>query len=411
MFSEVGKKTPIAVRFSTTSGESGSSDTVRNIRGFAIKFYTEDGIWDLVGNNVPIFWFRDPALFPSFTHSQKRNPATHLKDANMFWDFLSLKPETTPLVLLLFSDLGIPDSYRHMDGFGTNTFRLINANAETFYCKFHYKTDQGIKNLTVERASELASKDPDYGIRDLYNAIAKKQYPSWSFYIQIMTHDEANEVPFNPFDSTKRWPEIEFPLIPVGKLVLDRNPTNNFAEVEQLAFNPGNFVPGIGASPDKILQGRLFSYPDTQRHRLGPNHLQLPVNCPCRVSVSTKNYQRDGAMCFTDNQGGAPNYFPNSFGGPKESEYVRKFNRPEKICGHAYRYRMSSEDEDNFSQASTFYNNLSSEEKSRLIDNLSENLAGALQFIQKRAIHNFYQVNSDFALQIAKNLALNTTIH
>lgn len=224
-----------------------------------------------------------------------------------------------------------------------------------------------------------------------------------------MTYDEAKELSFNPFDSTKRWPEVEFPLIPVGKLVLDHNPNNNFAEVEQLAFNPGNFVPGIGASPDKVLQGRLFSYPDSQRHRLGPNHLQLPVNCPCRASVSAKNYQRDGSMCFTDNQGGAPNYFPNSFGGPKESEYSRKFHKPEKLCGEVYPYSMSTEGEDNFSQATVFYNDLNAEEKSRLIENICENLAGALPFIRKRAVYNFYQVSSDFGSRIAKNLELNTT--
>lgn len=258
MFGHVGKKTPIAVRFSTVGGESGSADTVRDPRGFAVKFYTDDGNWDLVGNNTPIFFIRDPILFPSFIHTQKRNPTTHLKDPDMFWDFISLRPETTHQVMILFSDRGIPDGFRHMHGFGSHTFKLINDKSEPFYCKFHYKTDQKIKNISVDDAANLASSDPDYGLRDLYNAIAKGDYPSWSFSVQIMTYDEAKKVSFNPFDLTKVWPQGKYPLIPVGKLVLDRNPKNYFAEVEQIAFSPANLVPGIEPSPDKMLQGLHF---------------------------------------------------------------------------------------------------------------------------------------------------------
>lgn len=220
----------------------------------------------------------------------------------MFWDFISLRPETTHQVCVLFSDRGIPDGYRHMNGYGSHTFKLINDKGEPIYCKFHFKTNQKIKNLDVDRANELASSDPDYSIRDLYNAIAKGEYPSWSFKIQIMTYEQAEKAPFNPFDVTKVWPQADYPLIPVGQFTLDRNPNNYFAEVEQIAFSPANLVPGVEPSPDKMLQGRLFSYSDTHRHRLGPNHLQLPVNCPYRVSA--KNYQRDGFMCFNDNQGG-----------------------------------------------------------------------------------------------------------
>nr|UYK33006.1 superoxide dismutase/catalase fusion protein [synthetic construct] len=312
VFEHIGKKTPIAVRFSTVAGESGSADTVRDPRGFAVKFYTEDGNWDLVGNNTPIFFIRDPILFPSFIHSQKRNPQTHLKDPDMVWDFWSLRPESLHQVSFLFSDRGIPDGHRHMNGYGSHTFKLVNANGEAVYCKFHYKTGQGIKNLSVEDAARLSQEDPDYGIRDLFNAIATGKDPSWTFYIQVMTFNQAETFPFNPFDLTRVWPHKDYPLIPVGKLVLNRNPVNYFAEVEQIAFDPSNMPPGIEASPDKMLQGRLFAYPDTHRHRLGPNYLHIPVNCPYRARVA--NYQRDGPMCMQDNQGGAPNYYPNSFG-------------------------------------------------------------------------------------------------
>ncbi|RVE46856.1 hypothetical protein evm_008501 [Chilo suppressalis] len=315
VFESIGKKTPIAVRFSTVGGESGSADTVRDPRGFAVKFYTDDGNWDLVGNNTPIFFIRDPTLFPSFIHTQKRNPATHLKDPDMFWDFLTLRPESVHQVLYLFGDRGIPDGYRHMNGYGSHTFKLVNAQGVAHWVKFHYKTNQGIKNLPVDKAAELASNDPDYSIRDLYNAIGKGDFPSWTLYIQVMTMAQAETSKLNPFDLTKIWPHTEYPLIPVGKLVLDRNPKNYFAEVEQVAFSPANLVPGIEPSPDKMLQGRLFSYSDTHRHRLGANYLQIPVNCPYRVKVT--NYQRDGPQAI-NNQEGCPNYFPNSFSGPQE---------------------------------------------------------------------------------------------
>lgn len=298
----IRQKTTIAIRFSTVGGESGSADTARDPRGFAIKFYTDDGIWDCVGNNTPIFFIRDPILFPSFIHTQKRNPATHLKDADMFWDFISLRPETTHQVMFLFGDRGTPDGFRHMNGYGSHTFKLVNDKGEAVYCKFHFKTDQKIKNLEVSTANDLAGSDPDYSIRDLYNAIATGNFPSWTAYVQIMTFEQAEKFEFNPFDLTKIWPQSQYPLIKYGKLVLDRNPGNYFAEVEQIAFAPSNLVPGIEPSPDKMLQGRLFAYSDTHRHRLGANHLQLPVNCPYRVQK--KNYQRDGPMNINENQGG-----------------------------------------------------------------------------------------------------------
>jgi catalase len=313
--SKVGKRTNVAIRFSTVGGESGSADTARDPRGFAVKFYTEEGNWDLVGNNTPIFFIRDPILFPSFIHTQKRNPATHCKDPDAMWDFISLRPETTHQVSFLFSDRGIPDGYRHMNGYGSHAFKVVNSSGDSFFVKWHFKTDQGIRNLPVAKADALASSDPDYSIRDLYNAIAEGEYPSWTVYIQVMTHDEVASNSFDPFDVTKVWSHSAFPLIEVGRMVLNRNPENYFAEVEQAAFAPSHMVPGIEPSPDKMLQGRLFSYADTHRHRLGVNYLNIPVNCPYATRVSA--YQRDGAMAIDGNGKGSPNYFPNSFGGPQ----------------------------------------------------------------------------------------------
>ncbi|KAM6358919.1 catalase isoform 2-T3 [Alca torda] len=353
VFEHIGKRTPIAIRFSTVAGESGSADTVRDPRGFAMKFYTEEGNWDLVGNNTPIFFIRDAMLFPSFIHSQKRNPQTHLRDPDMMWDFWSLRPESL------------------------------------------HQTDQGIKNLPVEEAERLASTDPDYGIRDLYNAIAKGDYPSWSFYIQVMTFEEAEQFPFNPFDLTKIWPHGDYPLIPVGKLVLNRNPVNYFAEVEQMAYDPSNMPPGIEPSPDKMLQGRLFSYPDTHRHRLGPNYLQIPVNCPFRARVA--NYQRDGPMCVSDNQGGAPNYYPNSFTGPEDQPMVKECRV--SVSGDVQRF--NSANEDNVTQVREFYTKvLKEDERQRLCKNIADHLKDAQLFIQKRAVKNFTDVHPDYGARI-----------
>uniref|UniRef100_A0A1L7LQE9 Catalase n=1 Tax=Reticulitermes speratus TaxID=60591 RepID=A0A1L7LQE9_9NEOP len=398
VFETVGKRTPIAVRFSTVGGESGSADTVRDPRGFAIKFYTDDGLWDLVGNNTPIFFVRDPLLFPLFIHTQKRNPATHLKDADMFWDFISLRPETTHQVMILFSDRGIPDGFRHMHGYGSHTFKMVNATNDAVYVKFHYKTDQGIKNLLAEEAANLTAIDPDYGLRDLYNAIAEGNFPSWTFYIQVMTFEEAERFHWNPFDLTKVWPHAEYPLIPVGKLVLNRNPTDYFAEVEQIAFSPAHMIPGIEPSPDKMLQGRLFSYGDTQRHRLGANYLQIPVNCPFQTHVT--NYQRDGPQTM-NHHGGAPNYYPNSFGGPENAPGLQ---RPIfSVSGNVARYNSS--DEDNFSQPTLFWRNvLKPDEKERMVENIVSHLKNAAGFIQDQTVHMFSHVDKEFGNKMAEGL-------
>ena len=399
LFESVGKRTPIAVRFSTVGGESGSADTARDPRGFAVKFYTEEGNWDLVGNNTPIFFIRDPILFPSFIHTQKRNPATHCKDADMMWDFISLRPETTHQVSFLFADRGIPDGYRHMNGYGSHTFKLVNGKGEAFYCKWHFKTDQGIRNLPVEEADKLASSDPDYSIRDLYNSIASKQYPSWTLYIQVMTFKQAESASFNPFDVTKVWSHAEFPLVEVGRMVLDRNPENYFAEVEQIAFAPSHLVPGIEPSPDKMLQGRLFSYADTHRHRLGVNYQSIPVNCPFATSVRT--YQRDGTMTVDGNQGGAPNYFPNSFSGPDVSAAAAWHAEP--ASGDVQRYETG--DEDNFTQAGVFFRKvLNPQERERLTDNIAGTLSQAQDFIQKRAIANFAAADSTYGRMISDKI-------
>ncbi|KAM7354883.1 catalase isoform 1-T2 [Cochliomyia hominivorax] len=407
VFEKVGKRTPVAIRFSTVGGESGSADTARDPRGFAVKFYTDDGVWDLVGNNTPIFFIRDPILFPSFIHTQKRNPQTHLKDPDMFWDFISLRPESTHQVCILFSDRGIPNGYRYMHGYGSHTFKLINAKGEPIYAKFHFRSNQGIKNLDVKKADELAGSDPDYSIRDLFNAIKGGDFPSWTLNIQVMTFEQAKTFKYNPFDVTKVWPHKEFPLIKVGKMVLDRNPTNYFAEVEQIAFSPAHLVPGIEPSPDKMLQGRLFSYSDTHRHRLGANYLQIPVNCPYRVPV--KNYQRDGPMTVTDNQGNAPNYYPNSFSGPQECQRARSLQSKCPVAGDIYRY-SSGDTEDNFGQVTDFWLRvLDDGGRKRLVSNIAGHLSAASPFIQERAVKNFTMVHPDFGRMLTEQLNLAKT--
>lgn len=404
VFSEIGKRTPIAVRFSMVAGEMGYPDTVRDPRGFAVKFYTEDGIWDLVGNNTPLFFVRDSILFPSFIHALKRNPVTHLRDPDMFWDFISGRPESTHQIMILFSDRGVPDGYRRMHGYGSDTFAFVNAYGRFVYCKFHYLTDQGIKNLTSDEADTIAGRDPDYAIRDLYNAIAGGNFPSWTLYVQIMTQEQAAASSYNPFDVTKVWYHAEYPLIPVGRLVLNRNPTNYFAEVEQVAFDPAHLIPGIEPSPDRMLQGRLFAYGDTHRYRLGANVNQIPVNSPFRM----RTYTRDGKSTL-DSQGGAPNYHPNSFGGPKSDRRAKALAPILAVSGNASKY--DNGDEDNFTQARALYTRvLDAEARARLIDNIVQNLKYASDFIRERAIRNFVQVDRDFGRRIREGIESTLTL-
>lgn len=404
MFERIKKRTPIACRFSSYAGEQGSADTVRDIKGFAVKFYTEDGIWDLVGQNSPIFFIRDPILFPSLVHSQKRNPQTNLKDADMFWDFATLRPECTHELCFMFGDRGIPDGYRHMHGYGAHTYKLINAKGEPIYVKFHFRTDQGIQNLDIKRANQLLAEEPDYAARDLFNSIKNGNYPSWTLYVQLMTFDQAKKFKYNPFDITKIWAYSDFPLIPVGKIVLDRNPCNYFAEIEQLAFSPANMVPGIEPSPDKILQARLFAYAESQRHRLGVNFSQIPVNCPYRVEI--KNYQRNGPMTVTDNQGAAPNYYPNSFSGPEICSRTKALQTCCPVAGDIYRF-ASGDTEDNFSQVTDFWVLVLDDcSRKRLVNNIAVHLCAASDFIQERAIKNFTMVHADFGRLMTEALNL-----
>ena len=312
MFETVGKKTQAFTRFSVVGGERGAADTERDPRGFSIKFKTEEGVWDMVGNNTPVFFIRDPIKFPDFIHTQKRNPQTNLKDADMFWDFLSLAPESVHQVTILFSDRGTPDGYRHMHGFSSHTFKWVNKNDEVFLVKFHFRTDAGIKNLTADDAGRMKGTDPDYATKELFDHIAAGNTASWTVSAQIMPEKEGETYKWNVLDVTKVWPHADYPLVNFGKLVLNRNPDNYFAEVESVAFSPSHLIPGIEPSLDKMLQGRLFSYPDTQRHRLGANYQKLPINCPYMVN----NHTRDGPGNHSNNFGSSPNYEPSSFGGP-----------------------------------------------------------------------------------------------
>ncbi len=400
--SKVGKRTELFARFSTVGGEKGSADSARDPRGFAVKFYTEEGNYDFVGNNTPVFFIRDAIKFPDFIHTQKRNPATNLKDADMFWDFLSLTPESIHQVTILFSDRGTPQGFRNMNGYGGHSYMWYNDTGEYWWVKIHFKTDQGIDNLTLDESTKLAGTDPDHATRDLYNSIAAGKPPSWTVSVQIMDPKDADGYRFDPYDITKVWPHGDYPLIPVGRMVLDRNPENYFADVEQAAFSPGNFVPGIGPSPDKMLQGRLFSYHDTHRHRLGTNYHLLPVNAP--RGTKEDNYQRDGAMRSDDNQGGGPNYWPNSFGGPQPDPSLTL--PAVDIAGMAARHEYELGDVD-FVQPKALYEKvMTDKDRDHQIHNIVSHLGGAQERIQLRQTALFYKVSEDYGTRIAKGLGL-----
>lgn len=399
--SEVGKRTEVFVRFSTVGGEKGSADSERDPRGFAVKFYTEEGNYDLVGNNTPVFFIRDPLKFPDFIHTQKRNPATNLKDPDMFWDFLSLTPESIHQVTILFSDRGTPRTYRHMNGYSSHTYMWYNEAGDYYWVQYHFKTEQGIQNFTGEEAEQMRGSDPDHATRDLYEAIAAGDFPSWRVEVQIMTPEEAEDYRFDPFDITKVWPHADFPPVEIGRMVLDRNPENYFAEVEQSAFSPGSFVPGIGPSPDKMLQGRLFSYPDTQRHRLGPNYHLLPINAP---RCPMHSYQRDGAMRTDGNGGGGPNYWPNSFGGPGPDPSL--VVPPIDVAGMAARHAYVLGDVD-FVQAGNLYRDvMTDEDRTHLVSNIVGHLGGAQRRIQLRQCALFYKADADYGARVAQGLGL-----
>ena len=396
VFSEVGKKTDLFLRFSTVAGEKGSADTERDPRGFAVKFYTEQGNWDLVGNNTPVFFERDPLKFSDFIHSQKRDPQTGYKNATRMWDYWQYAPEALHQITILFSDRGTPDGYRFMNGYGSHTYSFINSKSERYWVKFHFKTLQGIKNLSAERAQELAGTDPDYAGRDLFEAIERNQYPRWALKIQVMSETDAEHYKVNPFDLTKIWSHKDYPLIDVGVMELNRNPENYFAEVEQAAFSPANVVPGIGFSPDKMLQARLFSYPDAQRYRLGVNYQSLPVNRP-RSEVNT--YHRDGFMRFDGNAGRQTNYEPNGFGGPAQNANFAE--PPLKISGDVDRHNAHLGNDD-FSQARDLYRLLTPAERDRLTTNIANAMKGVPSDIVQANIQHFLQCDPEYGQSIAK---------
>lgn len=401
---QVGKRTPMLARFSTVAGELGSADTVRDPRGFALKFYTEEGNYDMVGNNTPIFFVRDPSKFQDFIHSQKRMPANDMRSHNAMWDFWSLSPESMHQVTFLMSDRGTPRSYRHMNGYSSHAYMWINARGERFWVKYHFKTEQGIQNFTDAEAKAMSANDPDYHRRDLREAIEKKDFPTWRLEMQIMPFDEAAKYRFNPFDLTKVWPHRDYPPIAIGRMVLDRNPANFFAEIEQAAFEPANMVPGVGPSPDKMLLGRLFSYPDTHRHRIGVNYLQLPVNQP-RVEVHS--YNKDGAMRYRHN-GNQPVYAPNSYGGP-QTDPERYPDASWFASGEIMRsaYEPHAEDTDFVQPGNLYRHVLSQVDRDHLVSNIVGHMSqGVERPVQERALNLWRQVDKDLGERIARGLGL-----
>ncbi len=405
LFSTVGNECRVFVRFSTVGGEKGSADTERDPRGFAVKFYTEDGNWDMVGNNTPVFFIKDAKKFPDFIHTQKRDPKTNLKSANMIWDYWSLNPESLHQVMILFSDRGTPDGYRYMNGYGSHTFSMVNSKNEKVWVKFHFKTLQGNKTLSGTRAEEMKGKDPDYSQRDLVRAIEKGDSPKWALKIQVMTDEEAKKFKWNPFDLTKIWPHKEYPLIEAGIMELNEIPANYFSDVEQAAFAPSHTVDGIGLSPDKMLQGRILAYPDAHRYRLGANYEQIPVNRPVKP---VHNYQRDGMMRVDGNSGDSPNYFPNSFDNIEADKDYREPAFPIDADMADTYYRNENED-DHYSQPAALVGQvMTQKEREATIFNIVESMKGVCgpkkDEIIKRQLSHFEKMDSDFAKKVTEGL-------
>lgn len=400
LFSPIGKTTDLLIRFSTVAGERGAADAERDVRGFAIKFYTEEGNWDMVGNNTPVFFIRDPYKFGDFIHTQKRDPKTNMRSPTSMWDFWSLSPESLHQVTILFSDRGLPQGYRFVNGYGSHTYSFTNENNERFWVKFHFKTMQGIKTWTNTEASQIVGQDRESSQRDLFDAIEQGDYPRWRFCVQVMPEADAETYPINPFDLTKVWPHSDYPLIEVGIVELNRNAENYFAEIEQAAFEPSNIVPGVSFSPDKMLQARIMSYADAHRYRIGVNYAALPVNKPqCPVHT----YHRDGNMRFDGNFGGAVNYEPNSFGGPVES--AQYLEPPLRISGDADRYDHRAGNDD-YTQPGNLFRLMSADQKEQLFSNLAEAMTGVPERIQMRQLVHFYRADPAYAAGVAQKLGL-----
>ena len=400
IFSRIGKTTALFARFTTVAGERGAADAERDIRGFAVKFYTEEGNWDLVGNNTPVFFLRDPLKFPDLNHAVKRDPRTNMRSAKNNWDFWTSLPEALHQITIVMSDRGIPATYRHMHGFGSHAFSLLNASNERFWVKFHLKSQQGIKNLTDAEAEALIGKDRESHQRDLYQSLEQGDFPKWAMLIQVMPEKEAATCPYNPFDLTKVWPHKDYPPIEVGVMELNRNPENFFAEVEQSAFNPANIVPGIGFSPDKMLQGRLFSYGDAQRYRLGVNHHLIPVNAP---RCPAHSYHRDGAMRVDGNYGGTLGYEPNN-----EDEWVEQpdFSEPPLSLEGAADHWNHREDEDYYSQPGALFRLMSAVQQQVLFDNTARSIRAAPREIQLRHIRNCQKTDAAYGKGVAAALGI-----
>lgn len=395
-----GEKTKLLLRFSTVAGERGAADAERDVRGFALKFYTKEGNWDLVGNNTPVFFVRDAYKFPDFIHTQKRDPQTNLRSNTAMWDFWSLSPESLHQVTILMSDRGLPKSYRNINGYGSHTYSLINSKNERFWVKFHFKTLQGIETLTNKEAEEIVGKDRESNQRDLFENIEKGNFPKWSFEIQIMSEEEAKKCSFNPFDLTKVWPHGDYPMIKVGTMTLNENPKNYFQQVEQASFSPSNIVPGISYSPDKMLQARIFSYPDAQRYRVGTHYEMLPVNRPI-VEVNT--YNLDGSMNFDIKEPTKAFYEPNSFDGPVED---KSYLEPDLAIGDIakrYDHRVGNDD---FSQPRALFLLMSNSQKEQLFSNIKDAMAGVPRDIVDRQIALFEKVHPDYAAGVKKALGI-----
>jgi catalase len=399
LFSHVGKKTELIARFSTVAGELGAADAECDVRGFALKFYTEEGNWDLVGNNTPVFFVRDPLKFPDFIHTQKRHPQTNLRSPTAMWDFWSLSPESLHQVTILFSDRGLPQTVRHMDGFGSHTFSFINAADERFWVKFHFKTQQGHRYWTNAEAAQVVGRTRESTQEDLFQSIERGDFPRWRVCVQVMPELDAEKTSYNPFDLTKVWPHADYPLVEVGVLELNRNAANYFSEIEQVAMSPSNIVPGIGFSPDKMLQARIFSYADAHRYRLGTHYEALPVNAPrCPVH----HYHKDGPMRFFANSPNPNAYYePNSFGGPKQSPEFRE--PPLRIAGDAARYDHRAGNDD-FSQPRALWKLFDEGQKQRLYSNIAAAMGGVPEEIVGRQLALFAKIDAAYAAGVAKAL-------
>lgn len=401
VFSQVGKKTDLFVRFSAVAGERGAADAERDIRGFAVKMYTEEGNWDLVGNNTPVFFFRDPLKFPDLNHAVKRDPRTNLRSPQNNWDFWTLLPEALHQITITMSDRGIPASYRNMHGFGSHTFSLINAAGERTWVKFHWVCQQPIKNLTDEEAEALIGKDRESHQRDLYEAIENKDYPRWKLCIQVMPEKEALTYKFHPFDLTKVWLHGDYPLIEVGIMELNQNPENYFADVEQAAFNPANVVPGISFSPDRMLQGRLFAYGDAQRYRLGVNHHLIPVN---RARCPVHGFSRDGFMRVDGNYGSIKHYEPNSLGlWQEQPEYKEP---PLDLYGAADHWDARKDDDDYYTQPGLLFRLMGPEKQQLLFENTARNIGPCTEDVKLRHIANCYKADPAYGEGVAAALGI-----